>query len=70
MLLLPEETLKGGAGKHQFGLDHDEHQCLNLNIFVPLDSLKEGAQPVPVMNWVHGGACRDGSNGTAIYGTF
>ncbi|GJJ78758.1 hypothetical protein EMPS_11117 [Entomortierella parvispora] len=65
--ILPEEELKVGDGKNAFGLDFDEHQCLNLNIFVPLDSLKEGAKPVPVMSWVHGGACRDGSNGTPLY---
>ncbi|KAI8346056.1 Carboxylesterase [Mortierella sp. GBAus27b] len=46
---------------------HDEEHCLNLNIFVPLQSLQEGADPIPVMTWVHGGALRDGSNALSLY---
>ncbi|KAG0054305.1 hypothetical protein BGZ83_011510 [Gryganskiella cystojenkinii] len=66
-LIVPQEFLKVGEGKHQYGLDHDEIDCLNLNIFVPMDSLKVGAKPVPVMTWLHGGAFRDGSNGVILY---
>ncbi|KAF8979397.1 hypothetical protein BGZ46_005475 [Entomortierella lignicola] len=40
----------------------DDKNCLNLNIWVPLDSLKEGAKPIPVVTWVHGGGNSFGSN--------
>ncbi|KAG0339850.1 hypothetical protein BG000_001193 [Podila horticola] len=69
-VIVPEEQCKiGNNRKYQFGLDHDEFNCLNLNIYVPLDSLREQAltKPVPVMVWIHGGGCREGSNGDPLY---
>jgi carboxylesterase type B len=36
-------------------VESDELKCLNLNITVPSDALKEGNPPLlPVMVWVHG----------------
>ncbi|KAF9313037.1 hypothetical protein BG003_005676 [Podila horticola] len=64
--LSPEEVYDIPRKPHPFGLDHDETDCLNLNIFVPLEALKKRAS-VPVMVWVHGGALRDGSNGLPLY---
>ncbi|KAF9193116.1 hypothetical protein BGZ50_007802 [Haplosporangium sp. Z 11] len=70
--LLPEEASKSGAGT-PFGLEHDEVNALNLNIFVPLQALEstvddaEKIEPIPVMAWIHGGALRDGSNGVLLY---
>ncbi|KAF8937526.1 Alpha/Beta hydrolase protein [Dissophora ornata] len=66
-LLVPEDFEPYGTGKYQFGVDHDEKHGLNLNIYVPLLSLKEGAEPTPVMTWIHGGANRDGSNAVPLY---
>lgn len=49
--LSPEEVYDIPRKPHPFGLDHDETDCLNLNIFVPLEALKKRAS-VPVMVWV------------------
>lgn len=49
--LSPEEVYNIPGKSHPFGLDHDETDCLNLNIFVPLEALKNRAS-VPVMVWV------------------
>ncbi|KAF9302807.1 hypothetical protein BGZ74_004827 [Mortierella antarctica] len=64
--LSPEEVYSIPGKPHPFGLDHDETNSLNMNIFVPLEALKKRAS-VPVMVWVHGGALRDGSNGLPLY---
>ncbi|KAF9334239.1 hypothetical protein BG006_002488 [Podila minutissima] len=56
--LSPEEVYNIPGKPHPFGLDHDETNSFNLNIFVPLEAL---------MVWVHGGALRDGSNGLPLY---
>ncbi|KAF9202743.1 hypothetical protein BGZ49_007109 [Haplosporangium sp. Z 27] len=66
-LLAPMNIPPLGTSKHKYGVDHDERNCLNLNIFVPLSSLKDGAKPIPVMTWVHGGSNRNGSNAEPIY---
>ncbi|KAG0371050.1 Alpha/Beta hydrolase protein [Gamsiella multidivaricata] len=66
-LLVPKDLQPLGTGKYQFGLDHDEYHCLNLNIYVPLAALQPDAKPVPVMAWIHGGAYRDGSNAVPLY---
>ncbi|KAF8937525.1 hypothetical protein BGZ58_002556, partial [Dissophora ornata] len=66
-LLVPKDFEPYGTGKYQFGVDHDEKYSLNLNIYVPLLSLKECAEPIPVMTWIHGGANRDGSNAVPLY---
>ncbi|KAF9898322.1 hypothetical protein BX616_004182 [Lobosporangium transversale] len=68
-LLLPKDAVPTGKGKYEFGLDHDEKNCLNLNIFVPLQALNapEGTEPIPVLTWIHGGAFQDGSNGLPLY---
>ncbi|KAF9949704.1 hypothetical protein BGZ72_008570 [Mortierella alpina] len=47
--------------------EQDELNALNLNIFVPLKSLQPGAEPIPVMTYIHGGAFRDGSNALPLY---
>ncbi|KAF9941274.1 hypothetical protein BGZ67_005509, partial [Mortierella alpina] len=47
--------------------EQDELNALNLNIFVPLSSLQAGAEPIPVMTYIHGGAFRDGSNAIMLY---
>lgn len=49
--LSPEEVYNVSGKSHPFGLDHDEADCLNLNIFVPLEALKNRAS-APVMVWV------------------
>ncbi|KAF9997127.1 hypothetical protein BGZ65_007297, partial [Modicella reniformis] len=46
---------------------HDERDSLNMNIYVPLKALQEGAEPVSVMTWIHGGGFRNGSNDLALY---
>ncbi|KAF9100217.1 hypothetical protein BGX27_000458 [Mortierella sp. AM989] len=66
-LLAPKKLPSHGTSKHRFGLDHDERDCLNLNIFVPLSTLKDGTEQVPVMTWVHGGSNRNGSNAEPFY---
>nr|KAI9234617.1 MAG: Alpha/Beta hydrolase protein [Podila humilis] len=50
--LSPEEVYNVPGKSHPFGLDHEESDSLNLNIFVPLEALKNRAS-VPVMVWVH-----------------
>ncbi|KAF9187794.1 hypothetical protein BGZ51_001032 [Haplosporangium sp. Z 767] len=50
-----------GSGKHQFGLEHDEKSCLNLNIVVPLLALNgnvgdKARAGLPVMTFIHGDA--------------
>ncbi|KAK3848429.1 MAG: Alpha/Beta hydrolase protein [Linnemannia gamsii] len=40
---------------NQYGLDHSEKEGLNLNIFVPLSALQDGAKPIPVMTYIYGG---------------
>ncbi|KAG0206969.1 hypothetical protein BGX28_001718 [Mortierella sp. GBA30] len=50
--------------------DQDELHGLNLNIVVPLKTLKTDAsriKPIPVMTWIHGGAFREGSNAVPLY---
>ncbi|KAI8346026.1 Alpha/Beta hydrolase protein [Mortierella sp. GBAus27b] len=47
-------------------IKYDEKECLNMNIYVPLTSL-QGAEPIPVMTWIHGGAFREGSNALGLY---
>ncbi|KAJ5665675.1 uncharacterized protein N7477_008123 [Penicillium maclennaniae] len=44
----------------------DEFKCLNLNIAVPVESLK-GSRPLPVMVWIHGGGFAFGANSVARY---
>ncbi|KAG0054304.1 hypothetical protein BGZ83_011509 [Gryganskiella cystojenkinii] len=65
--IVPEEYFKVGDGEQPYGLEYDEFRCLNLNIYVPLISLKERTKPIPVMTWIHGGGFCDGSNGMALY---
>ncbi|KAI8346055.1 Alpha/Beta hydrolase protein [Mortierella sp. GBAus27b] len=48
-------------------IKYDEKECLNMNIYVPLKSLQKGADPIPVMTWIHGGALREGSNAWTLY---
>ncbi|KAF9081708.1 hypothetical protein BGX27_004799, partial [Mortierella sp. AM989] len=57
----------GGASKREYELDSDEKHCLNMNITVPLESLKAGAKPIPVMTWIHGGGNFFGSNAFPLY---
>ncbi|KAF9174330.1 hypothetical protein BGX21_000216 [Mortierella sp. AD011] len=66
-LLAPKNIPSYGTSKHKYGLDHDERDCLNLNIFVPLSSLMGEAEPIPVMTWVHGGSNKNGSNAEPLY---
>ncbi|CAO3574660.1 unnamed protein product [Mortierella alpina] len=47
--------------------EQNELEALNLNIFVPLKALQAGAEPIPVMTYIHGGAFRDGSNALILY---
>ncbi|KAG9061187.1 hypothetical protein KI688_007525 [Linnemannia hyalina] len=66
--LVPASMLKiGSHPTYPFGVEHSEVDGLNLNIFVPLSALKEGAEPVPVMTWIHGGALRTGANYVHLY---
>ncbi|KAF9120643.1 hypothetical protein BGW39_011202 [Mortierella sp. 14UC] len=66
--MLPEKYLQVGTNpKYEFGIDQSEQDSLNMNIFVPLSALEKGAEPVPVMTWVHGGAFRNGANGVPLY---
>ncbi|KAI8346028.1 Alpha/Beta hydrolase protein [Mortierella sp. GBAus27b] len=48
-------------------IKYDEKECLNMNIYVPLKSLQEGAEPIPVMTWIYGGAFTEGSNALGLY---
>ncbi|KAG0083871.1 hypothetical protein BGZ92_010382 [Podila epicladia] len=48
--LSPEEVYTIPRKPHPFGLDHDETNSLNLNIFVPLEALEKQVS-VPVMIW-------------------
>lgn len=65
----------GRVGKDSFavqGDSDDEFSCLNLNIFAPLDIVRDGKPSVkklPVFVWVHGGAYWTGSGGVDLYGT-
>ncbi|KAG0297323.1 hypothetical protein BGZ96_006887 [Linnemannia gamsii] len=66
--LVPASALQVGTHPtYPFGVEHSELDGLNLNIIVPLSALKEGAAPVPVMTWIHGGALRNGANCVPIY---
>ncbi|KAF9126190.1 hypothetical protein BG015_004755 [Linnemannia schmuckeri] len=66
--IVPESMLQVGTHPtYSFGVEHSEVDSLNLNIFVPLSALKEGAEPVPVMTWIHGGALRNGANCVPLY---
>ena len=42
---------------------HQDEQCLSLNVWTAAD----GADPRPVMVWVHGGAFRTGSGASPLY---
>lgn len=67
--MVPEKYFKlGNNPNYQFGVDHSEQDCLNINIFVPLSSLKEGAKPIPVLTWIYGGSLRNGNNAVPVYG--
>ena len=67
--IVPESLLRVGTHPtYPFGVEHSELEGLNLNIFVPLSSLAEGAEPIPVMTWIHGGAYRNGANCVPLYG--
>ncbi|PMD47800.1 alpha/beta-hydrolase [Hyaloscypha variabilis F] len=44
----------------------DEFKCLNLNVAVPQEALKERTA-LPVMVWIHGGAFNYGANSVARY---
>ncbi|KAF9906560.1 Cocaine esterase [Linnemannia zychae] len=64
----PKKYLQVGTNpKYEFAVDQSEQDSLNMNIFVPLSALEKGAEPVPVMTWVHGGAFRNGSNCIPLY---
>ncbi|KAG0206104.1 hypothetical protein BGX33_007577 [Mortierella sp. NVP41] len=66
--LVPEEYLQvGNNPKYEFGVEQSEHDGLNMNIYVPLSALVKGAEPIPVMTWVHGGALRNGANCVPLY---
>lgn len=66
---MPESMLQVGTHPtYPFGVEHSEIDGLNLNIFVPLSALKDGAEPLPVMTWIHGGALRNGANCVPLYG--
>ncbi|KAF9903436.1 hypothetical protein EC991_003809 [Linnemannia zychae] len=68
--IVPESLLKVGTHPnpaYAFGVEHSELEGLNMNIFVPLSALAEGAEPVPVMTWIHGGALRNGANCVPLY---
>ncbi|KAH7057936.1 Alpha/Beta hydrolase protein [Linnemannia elongata] len=66
--IVPESMLQVGTHPtYPFGVEHSEVDGLNLNIFVPLSALKDGAEPVPVMTWIHGGALRNGANCVPLY---
>lgn len=72
-LLEPVNAKRVGTNaKYEHGLEHDEKHCLNLNVYVPVETLNkkdvDGVELVPVMVWIHGGAFRDGSNGLPMYG--
>lgn len=64
----------GSLDKNSFavqGDSQDEFACLNLNIFGPLDIVREGEvslRKLPVLVWVHGGAYWTGSAGVDLYG--
>ncbi|KAG0049522.1 hypothetical protein BGZ83_005708 [Gryganskiella cystojenkinii] len=69
-VIMPEGRRKVGDNPTtQFGLDQDEFNCLNLNIYVPFECVGEQghSKPVPVMTWIHGGGFREGSNGDPLY---
>ncbi|KAF9088260.1 hypothetical protein BGX29_000375, partial [Mortierella sp. GBA35] len=66
--MIPNKYQEIGTNQsHQFGLEHSEHDCLNLNIFVPLSALKEGAKLIPVMTYIYGGSLRHGNNAIPFY---
>ncbi|KAF9922985.1 hypothetical protein FBU30_006888 [Linnemannia zychae] len=66
--MVPETYFKLGTNpKYQFGVDQSEHDCLNMNICVPLSALKEGATPIPVLTWIYGGSLRNGNNAVPVY---
>ncbi|KAF9087378.1 hypothetical protein BGX23_008165 [Mortierella sp. AD031] len=66
--MIPNKYREIGTNQsHQFGLEHSEHDCLNLNIFVPLSALKEGAKLIPVVTYIYGGSLRHGNNAIPFY---
>ncbi|KAI1308445.1 hypothetical protein EDD11_004268 [Mortierella claussenii] len=46
---------------------YSERDCLNLNIFVPLQHLTKAQMLIPVMVWIHGGGFLSGSNALPLY---
>ncbi|KAK3848401.1 MAG: Alpha/Beta hydrolase protein [Linnemannia gamsii] len=66
--MVPEKYFQIGTNpNYQFGVEHSEQDGLNMNIFVPLSALKEGAKPIPVLTWIYGGSLRSGSNTIPVY---
>ncbi|KAG0372395.1 hypothetical protein BGX24_000311 [Mortierella sp. AD032] len=66
--MVPEKYFQIGTNpNYQFGVEHSEQNSLNMNIFVPLSALKEGAKPIPVLTWIYGGSLRSGSNTIPVY---
>ncbi|KAH8805133.1 Alpha/Beta hydrolase protein [Xylogone sp. PMI_703] len=63
----------GKLGKYSFPVQsdiHDEFNCLNLNVFAPLEFLPQGKrhlQKLPVLVWVHGGGQWTGTGGVDLY---
>ncbi|KAF9906355.1 hypothetical protein EC991_000758 [Linnemannia zychae] len=65
---VPKKYLELGTNpNYQFGVEHSELDGLNMNIFVPLSALEQGAEPVPVLTWIFGGSLRSGNNAVPVY---
>ncbi|KAF9913868.1 hypothetical protein BX616_009413 [Lobosporangium transversale] len=48
-------------------IQYSERDCLNLNIFTPLEHLFKAQTLIPVMVWIHGGGFSSGSNALPLY---
>ncbi|KAF9438614.1 hypothetical protein BGZ76_006513 [Entomortierella beljakovae] len=48
-------------------IHYSERDCLNLNVFAPLEHLTKANTLVPVMVWVHGGGFSTGSNSSPVF---
>ncbi|KAH8819383.1 Alpha/Beta hydrolase protein [Xylogone sp. PMI_703] len=61
----------GGTGSFPIQSEtEDEFDCLNLNIFTPLNAVapsKSRQEKLPVVIWIHGGAYWTGAGGVDVY---
>ncbi|KAG0309286.1 hypothetical protein BGZ98_003888 [Dissophora globulifera] len=48
-------------------IQYSEKDCLNMNIYAPLEHLSKAQTLIPVMVWIHGGGFLSGSNALPKY---